>query len=86
MHIVKDVAYLNDYRIKVTFGDCVEKIVDLQPYLEGEIFSPLMDKTLFAKVRIDSELDTIVWDNGADVAPDFLYEIGVEVCAQTVRT
>jgi hypothetical protein len=66
LHIVKEVAYLEGYRLSVTFGDYVEKIVDLQPF------------------RIDSELDTIVWDNGADVAPDFLYEIGVEVRGQTV--
>jgi hypothetical protein len=39
----------------------------------GGVFAPLLDETFFAKVRVDSELGTIVWPNGVDVCPDVLY-------------
>lgn len=49
-------------------------MVDLTPFLKGPIFEPLIaDPYKFAEVRVDSELGTIVWPNGADVCPDVLY-------------
>ena len=42
--------------------------------LEGEVFGPLKDQQLFQKFRVDPELETIVWENGADLAPEFFYE------------
>ena len=42
--------------------------------LEGEVFGPLIDKQPFRKFHMDPELGTIVWDNSADLAPEFLYE------------
>jgi hypothetical protein len=53
------------------------RLVDLGPHLDGEIFEPLKDLAFFNRVRVNTELDTIVWENGADMSPDFLYEIGV---------
>jgi hypothetical protein len=47
--------------------------------LTGEIFEPLKNLRYFKTVKINPDLDTIVWDNGADMSPDFLYEIGAEV-------
>ncbi|HDN80823.1 MAG TPA: DUF2442 domain-containing protein [Chloroflexi bacterium] len=79
MHFVKDVKYVSDYKLLLTFEDGSVKLVDLEPYLDGEIFEPLKDPAFFKKVRVDPDLDTIVWDNGADLSPDFLYEIGVPV-------
>jgi hypothetical protein len=76
MHIVKDVEYLSDYKLLVLFENNVKKIIDLENYLEGEIFEPLKDKDYFKTVKVDNNIDTIVWDNGADLSPDFLYEIG----------
>jgi hypothetical protein len=76
MHIVKDVEYLSDYKLLVLFENNVKKIIDLENYLEGEIFEPLKDKDYFKTVKVDNDIDTIVWDNGADLSPDFLYEIG----------
>jgi len=77
MHSVTDVKHLSGYRIRITFGDGAQKVVDLQPHLEGEIFEPLKDLDYFKTVRVNPEIDTIVWDNDADFSPDFLYEIGV---------
>ncbi len=48
--------------------------VDLEGELWGEVFEPLKGKTLFAKFVLDKELNTIVWPNGADFAPEFLYQ------------
>jgi hypothetical protein len=76
MHIVKDVEYLSDYKLLVLFENNIKKIIDLENYLEGEIFEPLKDKDYFKTVKVDNNIDTIVWDNGADLSPDFLYEIG----------
>jgi len=78
MHFVKDVAYVSQYKLLVTFENGVVKLVDLKPYLDGEVFEPLKDIDYFKTVRVNADIDTIVWDNDADVSPDFLYEIGEE--------
>jgi hypothetical protein len=77
MHFVSDVIYISEYKLRLTFKDGAVKIVDLKPYLEGEIFEPLKDVHYFKTVKVNPDLDTIVWENGADFSPDFLYEVGV---------
>ena len=76
MHFVRDVKYIKDYTLEITFEDKTQKKVNLQPYLEGEVFKPLHDIEFFKKVKVSPDIDTIYWDNGADLSPDFLYEIG----------
>jgi len=71
---VKEAKYLHDYVLWLRFNDGAEGEVDLENDLEGEVFGPLLDKRLFQQFRIDPELETIVWENGADLAPEFLYE------------
>lgn len=78
MHFVRDVSYASKYNLLLTFEDGVVKLVDLEPYLDGEIFEPLKDIDYFKTVRVNPDIDTIVWDNDADISPDFLYEIGEE--------
>lgn len=70
---VQDVRYLEDYKIELRFSDGKNGIADLKDELYGNMFEPLKDKNIFSKVKIDKELETIVWDNGADLAPEFLY-------------
>lgn len=79
MHFVKTVKYVADYQLILTFEDGSVRRVDLAPHLDGEIFEPLRALSYFKTVRVHPELDTIVWDNGADMSPDFLYEISVPV-------
>ncbi len=79
---VKAVKYLEDYKLILTFADGSVKQVDLAGYLNGRIFEPLKDVNYFKTVAVHPELDTIVWENGADMAPEFLYEIGLPI-AQT---
>lgn len=77
MHFVTDVTYVGDYRLKVQFDNSEHKLVDLESHLDGSIFEPLKDLTFFKTVRLNPDIDTIVWPNDADFSPDFLYEIGV---------
>ena len=77
MHFVKYAAYISEYKLLLTFEDGVVKLIDMEPYLDGEIFEPLKDIDYFKTVSVHPDIDTIVWDNDADVSLDFLYEIGV---------
>ena len=70
-HVIK-ARYKKDYQIWIKFDDGSEGIVDLRDELYGEMFRPLRDKQKFKSFRVDSELETIVWKNGADLAPEFL--------------
>jgi hypothetical protein len=66
--------YVGDYTIRLRFEDGLEGDVDLKDELWGEVFKPLSDLSFFRQVRLDREIGTIVWPNGADFAPEFLYE------------
>lgn len=73
LHVV-DAKYADDYRLRLRFNDGAEGVVDLKDELYGEMFEPLKDLALFKSFRVDSELETVVWKNGADFAPEFLRE------------
>ncbi len=79
MHFVTEVTYKSDYQLKIRFEDGSVRMVDLEPYLDGEVFEPLKDKRLFQTAHLEPDLDTVVWEGGADMSPDFLYEIGVPI-------
>ncbi|WP_022853462.1 DUF2442 domain-containing protein [Thermodesulfatator atlanticus] len=70
---IKKAQYIGDYKIKLLFEDGNEGIVDLSNSLEGKIFESLKDKNFFARFKLDEELGTVVWENGADFAPEYLY-------------
>ncbi len=74
MESVLQVKYLGDYRIELLFSDGLIGVLDLESELHGVMFEPLKDVELFRQVRADLELSTIVWPNGADLAPEYLYE------------
>jgi hypothetical protein len=73
LHVV-EAKYLRDYVIWVRFNDSTEGEVDLSRELEGEIFGPLKDIRRFKSFKVDPTLGTLVWKNGADLAPEFLYD------------
>ncbi len=73
LHVV-EARYEHDYVVRLKFNDGAEGYVDLADELYGEVFVPLRDKAKFAALRLDPELGTIVWDNGADLAPEFLHD------------
>ena len=70
---VTSAKYLEDYKIKVSFNNGREGIADLSSALKGKRFEVLKNKFEFAKFSVDKELDTIVWSNGADFAPEFIF-------------
>ncbi len=67
--------YLDDYRVKLLFNNGETRIVDLSQSLNGTVFAPLKDLEFFKRFTI--KFNTIEWENGADFAPEYLYEIGV---------
>ena len=74
--------YLRDYKIQVTFADDKIGVIDLEQELWGEIFEPLKDIRVFRNFKVDTELDTITWSTGADLAPEYLYDRAVAVVRQ----
>lgn len=71
---LREAKYRHDYCIWLKFADGVEGEVDLEAELWGEVFQPLKDKARFSEFSLNKELETIVWPNGADFAPEFLYQ------------
>ena len=71
---VINAEYLNDYKIKLDFNNGITKIVDLKDELIGNVFEPLKKIDYFKEFNI--KYNTIEWKNGADFAPEYLYEIG----------
>jgi hypothetical protein len=79
MHLVTSVEYVSGYKLRLGFEDGSVRLVDLTAELDGEVFEPLKDRRVFRSARLNSDLDTVVWSNGADMSPDFLYKIGQPV-------
>jgi hypothetical protein len=71
---VRAVEVLESFLVRLQFSDGATKEIDLSVHLHGPIFAPLRDDPeFFRSVRVDAELGTIVWPNGADIDPDVLY-------------
>ena len=70
---VKEARYLYDYVIWLRFNDGAEGEVNLKDDLYGEVFVPLKNLEMFQSFKVDLDLETLVWENGADFAPEFLY-------------
>ena len=83
MHLVRRATYAGDYRLLIAFENGDERLVDLGPHLDGPIFEPLKDPAYFKGFRVNEDIDTVVWENGADFSPDFLYEIGQPISEAT---
>src|SRR5437899_11039342 len=60
------------HRIRLTFNDNTKKTIDFSQWLEGPVFEPLRDPEYFRRFFLDG--GTGVWPNGADIAPETLYE------------
>lgn len=73
MEPVTKVTVLYPYELNVEFSDGVVGEVDLRDELHGEVFEPLKDPEVFSKACVDEELGTVLWPNGADFSPEFLY-------------
>ncbi len=74
IHKVKSLKRVAPYTLRIRFGDDSEQTIDFQPVLAGELYGPLRDPVVFEQVRIDSEVCTLVWPNGADFDPATLHD------------
>ncbi len=72
-HVI-EARYLGDYKVWLEFNDGRKGVVDLADELYGEAHSPLRDRDTFARFYLDYGLASIAWLDGADFAPEFLYE------------
>ncbi len=70
---VTSAKYVGDYRIEVSFNNGRKGVADLSGVLKGAPFTSLKDKSLFSSFTVDAELETIVWPNGTDLAPEYIY-------------
>ena len=73
------------YTLRLSFDDNTKQTIDFQPVLAGEIYRPLRDLSLFNQVRIDLEVHTLVWPNGADFDPATLHDWPLYVGALIAR-
>ncbi len=74
IHITQ-VQVVGPHELALTFDNGASRRVNLANELYGQVFEPLRDPAYFAQVSIDPRSGTITWPNGADFAPDFLYEL-----------
>ena len=73
------------YTLHVQFDDDTWQTIDFQPILMGELYGPLRDLSLFNQVRIDPEVHTLVWPNGADFDPATLHDWPEHIHELTAR-
>lgn len=73
--VVVDAVYLGNYTLKIEFDNGEKRVMDCEPWLKGDIFQPVKDQDYFQKFFVDGW--SIAWPNGADIAPETLYNYGV---------
>jgi hypothetical protein len=78
---VLEARYVRDHVVWLRFRDGTEGEVDLSGSLRGPVFEPLRDPTYFRTLRVHPECRTVVWPNGADIAPETLHD-AVRVAAR----
>jgi hypothetical protein len=81
---IVDARYQRDYILAIRFSTGEELSVDFKNELDLPVFEPLLDLTFFKSFKVNSW--TIYWDNGADFAPEFVYELGLKQCGREVAT
>ncbi len=74
LYEVTNFEIVASYTLKVWFDDNSMQEINFEPVLYDEMFSPLRDLNVFNQVRLDTELHTLVWPNGADFDPWMLHE------------
>jgi hypothetical protein len=65
--------HLEGYKVEVTFNNGLKGIADLSEALYGPAFEPLKQPSMFSSFALDKELETLVWPNGADLAPEYIF-------------
>jgi hypothetical protein len=74
IHRVRAFELEGPYTLRVRIDDDVEQVINFRPVLAGALFGPLRDLEVFNRVRLDAEVHTLVWPNGADFDPATLHD------------
>lgn len=74
IHRVERFEIVAPYTLVLSFEDGTEQRIDFRPVLEGELFGPLQNPSLFNAVTLDTEVGTLTWPNGADFDPATLHD------------
>jgi hypothetical protein len=78
-------SVVGPYILDVTFRGGERRQIDIESELWGPMFEPLREVEFFAKAHVDPESGTVAWPNGADLAPEFLYDRGQPVvCSEPI--
>jgi hypothetical protein len=73
IHRVDSFDIVAPYTLKIKFDDSTTQTINFEPILSGEMYGPLKNLPLFNQVKLDPEVHTLVWPNGADFDPETLY-------------
>lgn len=74
IHHIETFELLDGYRLRIRFDDGLERIIDFEHVLWGELYGPLREPEMFRTARLDHEFKTLVWENGADFDPSILHD------------
>lgn len=85
IHRVRSFQVVAPYTLRVKFDDESEQVINFEPMLAGDLYRPLKDLALFNQARIDPEVHTLAWPNGADFDPATLHDWPQYVAALTER-
>ncbi len=81
LHLIKEIKEVNPYRVRLRFNTGEIKEVDLEKNLTewsktpNSPYSQLLDPEYFKNIKLNTEMETIYWDNGIDFCPDVLYSL-----------
>jgi hypothetical protein len=70
---VTKAEYADEYKLLLTFNNDVTKLINKKKSLYGEVFEPLKDIEKFKQFELSDW--TVEWNNGADFAPEYLFEL-----------
>lgn len=85
IHRVQSFKVEAPYTLRVAFDDGTEQVINFQPVLAGALFGPLRNIALFNQVKLDAEVKTLVWPNGADFDPATLHDWPAHAPAMIAR-
>ena len=71
---ITSVERIAPYALRLIFNDGLARVIDFESIIEGELYGPLRDPAVFARVTLDPEIHTVVWPCGADFDPATLHD------------
>lgn len=81
LYDVIDFELIGGYAVRIQFDDNTEQVIDFEPVLSGPLFGQLHDPNMFGQVKLDKDIGTLIWPNGADIDPTVLHDWPLHVDA-----